>query len=170
MTLPTLQTPRQPPAGPAARAVDLVKTYGKGATVVHALDGVTMQFAHAEFTAIMGPSGSGKSTLMHCMAGLDVPTSGQVFIGDDAIDALDDTGLTKLRRDRLGFVFQSFNLVPTLTAAENITLPADLAGHKVDPRLVRLPRRPAGHQGPSHPPAHRALRAVSSSAWPAPGP
>ncbi len=120
------------PAGPAARAVDLVKTYGKGATVVHALDGVTMQFAHAEFTAIMGPSGSGKSTLMHCMAGLDVPTSGQVFIGDEAIDALDDTGLTKLRRDRLGFVFQSFNLVPTLTAAENISLPADLAGHKID--------------------------------------
>jgi putative ABC transport system ATP-binding protein len=119
--------------GPAARAVDLVKTYGKGATVVRALDGVTTAFGRAQFTAIMGPSGSGKSTLMHCMAGLDVPTSGQVFIGDDAIDSLDDSGLTKLRRDRLGFVFQSFNLVPTLTAAENITLPADLAGHKVDP-------------------------------------
>ena len=122
-----------PPVGPAARAVNLVKTYGKGDAVVRALDGVTAQFAHAEFTAIMGPSGSGKSTLMHCMAGLDVPTSGQVFIGDKAIDSLDDSGLTKLRRDRLGFVFQSFNLVPTLTAAENITLPADLAGHKVDP-------------------------------------
>jgi putative ABC transport system ATP-binding protein len=122
------------PAGPAARAVDLVKTYGKGQTIVRALDGVTTAFAHAEFTAIMGPSGSGKSTLMHCMAGLDVPTSGQVFVGDSAIDALDDAGLTKLRRDRLGFVFQSFNLVPTLTAAENITLPADLAGHKVDPQ------------------------------------
>jgi putative ABC transport system ATP-binding protein len=114
--------------------VDLVKTYGKGDAAVRALDGVTAQFAQAEFTAIMGPSGSGKSTLMHCMAGLDVPTSGQVFIGDKAIDSLDDTGLTKLRRDRLGFVFQSFNLVPTLTAAENITLPADLAGHKVDPQ------------------------------------
>jgi putative ABC transport system ATP-binding protein len=122
-----------PSAGPAARAVDLVKTYGKGSTVVRALDGVTNDFAQAEFTAIMGPSGSGKSTLMHCMAGLDVPTSGQVFIGDQAINELDDTGLTKLRRDRLGFVFQSFNLVHTLTAAENITLPADLAGHKVDP-------------------------------------
>jgi putative ABC transport system ATP-binding protein len=122
------------PAGPAARAVDLVKTYGKGQTIVHALDGVTTEFAHAEFTAIMGPSGSGKSTLMHCMAGLDVPTSGQVFIGDESVGSLDDTGLTKLRRDRLGFVFQSFNLVPTLTAAENITLPADLAGHKVDPQ------------------------------------
>jgi putative ABC transport system ATP-binding protein len=120
------------PAGPAARAVDLVKTYGKGQTIVRALDGVTTEFGRAEFTAIMGPSGSGKSTLMHCMAGLDVPTSGQVFVGDYAIDSLDDAGLTKLRRDRLGFVFQSFNLVPTLTAAENITLPADLAGHKVD--------------------------------------
>src|SRR5580658_6542260 len=122
-----------PATGPAARAVDLVKTYGKGATVVHALDGVTTAFAHAEFTAIMGPSGSGKSTLMHCMAGLDVPTSGQVFVGDFAIDSLDDAGLTKLRRDRLGFVFQSFNLVPTLTAAENITLPADLAGTDITP-------------------------------------
>jgi putative ABC transport system ATP-binding protein len=122
------------PVGPAARAVDLVKTYGKDDAVVHALDGVTATFAHAEFTAIMGPSGSGKSTLMHCMAGLDVPTSGQVFVGEYAIDSLDDAGLTKLRRDRLGFVFQSFNLVPTLTAAENITLPADLAGHKVDPQ------------------------------------
>jgi putative ABC transport system ATP-binding protein len=120
--------------GPAARCVDLVKTYGKGDAVVHALDGVTAEFAHAEFTAIMGPSGSGKSTLMHCMAGLDVPTSGQVFVGDFAIDSLDDAGLTKLRRDRLGFVFQSFNLVPTLTAAENISLPADLAGRKVDPQ------------------------------------
>jgi putative ABC transport system ATP-binding protein len=123
-----------PAAGPAARALDLVKTYGKGDAVVRALDGVTAQFARAEFTAIMGPSGSGKSTLMHCMAGLDNPTSGQVFIGDEAIDSLDDAGLTKLRRDRLGFVFQSFNLVPTLTAAENITLPADLAGHRVDPQ------------------------------------
>ncbi len=121
------------PAGSAARAEDLVKTYGKGDAVVHALDGITVEFAHAEFTAIMGPSGSGKSTLMHCMAGLDVPTSGRVFIGDDAIDSLDDSGLTKLRRDRLGFIFQSFNLVPTLTAAENITLPAALAGRKVDP-------------------------------------
>src|ERR1039458_8357447 len=85
------------PAGPAARAVDLVKTYGKGDAVVHALDGVSAEFGHAEFTAIMGPSGSGKSTLMHCMAGLDVPTSGRVFIGDNAIDSLDDAGLTKLR-------------------------------------------------------------------------
>jgi len=122
-----------PPAGPAARAEDLVKTYGKGDAAINALDGVTAEFPPAEFTAIMGPSGSGKSTLMHCMAGLDVPTSGHVYVGDKAIDSLDDAGLTKLRRDHLGFVFQAFNLVPTLTAGENITLPADLAGHKVDP-------------------------------------
>jgi len=121
------------PTGPAARAVDLVKIYGKGTAVVRALDGVTVDFARAEFTAIMGPSGSGKSTLMHCMAGLDVPTSGEVYVGDRSIGSLDDAGLTQLRRDRLGFVFQSFNLVPTLSASENITLPADLAGHRVDP-------------------------------------
>ena len=122
-----------PGAPPAARAENLVKTYGKGPTAVHALAGVNAVFARREFTAIMGPSGSGKSTFMHCLAGLDVPTSGRVYIGDDPIDTLDDAGLTRLRRDRLGFVFQSFNLVPTLTAAENITLPADLAGKKVDP-------------------------------------
>jgi putative ABC transport system ATP-binding protein len=135
MTITDHATPTSPapPSGPAARAVDLVKTYGKGATIVRALDGITAQFNRAEFTAIMGPSGSGKSTFVHCMAGLDVPTSGQVFVGENAIDSLNDAGLTKLRRDRLGFVFQSFNLVPTLTAAENISLPADLAGRKVDP-------------------------------------
>ncbi len=121
------------PAGvPAARAVDLVKTYGKGDAIVRALDGITLDLERGRFTAVMGPSGSGKSTLMHCMAGLDTPTSGQTFVGDLEIGLLDDTGLTQMRRDRIGFVFQSFNLVPTLTAAENITLPADLAGHKVD--------------------------------------
>jgi putative ABC transport system ATP-binding protein len=120
-------------APPAARAEDLVKTYGKGSATVHALAGINAAFGRAEFTAIMGPSGSGKSTLMHCLAGLDVPTSGRVYIGEDPIDGLDDSGLTQLRRDRLGFVFQSFNLVPTLTASENITLPAVLAGQKVEP-------------------------------------
>ncbi len=124
--------PAVPPAVPAARAVDLVKTYGKGDAVVRALDGITLDLERGRFTAVMGPSGSGKSTLMHCMAGLDTPTSGQTFVGDQEIGLLDDAGLTQLRRDRIGFVFQSFNLVPTLTAAENITLPADLAGHKVD--------------------------------------
>jgi putative ABC transport system ATP-binding protein len=124
--------PAPPPAGTAARAVDLVKTYGKSDAVVRALDGVTVQFERGRFTAVMGPSGSGKSTLMHCMAGLDVATSGQVFVGDQEIGGLDDAGLTQLRRDHIGFVFQSFNLVPTLDAGENITLPADLAGLKVD--------------------------------------
>ncbi|MGO9973112.1 MAG: ABC transporter ATP-binding protein [Solirubrobacteraceae bacterium] len=117
---------------PAARAVELTKTYGSGGAAVRALAGVTVEFARARFTAVMGPSGSGKSTLMHCMAGLDAPTSGRAFIGDREIGRLDDAGLTDLRRDRIGFVFQSFNLVPTLTAAENITLPCDLAGREVD--------------------------------------
>ena len=120
------------PVLPAARATDLVKTYGKGDAVVRALDGVTVEFERGRFTAVMGPSGSGKSTLMHCMAGLDVPTSGRTFVGDQEIGLLDDAGLTQMRRDRIGFVFQSFNLVPTLTAGENITLPSDLAGTKID--------------------------------------
>jgi putative ABC transport system ATP-binding protein len=121
------------PAGsPAAHAIDLHKTYGSGAAAVHALAGITVTFGRGQFTAVMGPSGSGKSTLMHCMAGLDRPTSGQSLVGDHDINALDDTGLTQLRRDHVGFVFQSFNLVPTLTAEENITLPADLAGKPVD--------------------------------------
>jgi putative ABC transport system ATP-binding protein len=117
---------------PAARAIDLVKTYGKGDAVVRALDGINVEFERGRFTAVMGPSGSGKSTLMHCMAGLDTPTSGRAFVGSEEIGLLDDSGLTQMRRDRIGFVFQSFNLVPTLTAGENITLPADLAGVKVD--------------------------------------
>ncbi len=117
---------------PAARAVDLVKTYGRGDAVVRALDGVSVAFERGQFTAVMGPSGSGKSTLMHCLAGLDVSTSGHAFVGDQDIAQLHDAGLTKLRRDRIGFIFQSFNLVPTLTAKENIVLPADLAGTKVD--------------------------------------
>jgi len=116
----------------AARAVDLVKTYGQGATQVVALDGVSVDFAANEFTAIMGPSGSGKSTLMHSMAGLDSFTSGSAYIGGTDLAGLSDKELTALRRDRLGFIFQSFNLVPTLTAAENITLPTDIAGRKVD--------------------------------------
>jgi putative ABC transport system ATP-binding protein len=117
---------------PAARAVDLTKSYGTGDAVVRALDSVNVTFERGRFTAVMGPSGSGKSTLMHCLAGLDAPTSGRAFVGDQEIGLLDDADLTELRRDRIGFVFQSFNLVPTLTAAENITLPLDLAGKKVD--------------------------------------
>jgi putative ABC transport system ATP-binding protein len=116
----------------AARAIDLTKTYGKGEAVVHALDGINVEFESGRFTAVMGPSGSGKSTLMHCMAGLDTPTSGRTFVGDREIGNLDDAGLTQMRRDQIGFVFQSFNLIPTLTAGENITLPCELAKTKVD--------------------------------------
>ncbi|MEY9490249.1 putative ABC transport system ATP-binding protein [Streptomyces calvus] len=112
----------------AARVVDAVKVYGAGDTAVRALDGVSVAFPAGRFTAIMGPSGSGKSTLMHCAAGLDTLTSGAAWIGDTELGGLDDRRLTLLRRDRVGFVFQAFNLVPTLTVAENITLPLDLAG------------------------------------------
>jgi putative ABC transport system ATP-binding protein len=116
-----------------ARAVQARKVYGEGETSVVALDDVTVDFATGRYTAIMGPSGSGKSTLMHCVAGLDNLTSGQVFIDGVELGALKDKELTELRRNRVGFVFQSFNLLPTLSAAENITLPIDLAGGKPDP-------------------------------------
>jgi putative ABC transport system ATP-binding protein len=119
-------------APPAAAAIDAVKTYGRGEAEVRALDGVSVEFAAEHFTAIMGPSGSGKSTLMHTLAGLDTLTSGRVFIGDNDLSRLNDRQLTKLRRDRVGFIFQAFNLIPTLTAIENITLPMDLAGRKPD--------------------------------------
>ena len=117
---------------PAARAVHATKVYGSGDTAVVALDDVTIDFATGRFTAIMGPSGSGKSTLMHNLAGLDTLTAGYVFIGDVDLTKLDDKRLTILRRDKVGFIFQAFNLVPTLTAAENITLPMALAGRKPD--------------------------------------
>ena len=116
----------------AARTVDATKVYGKGDTQVTALDAVTVGFEKGVYTAIMGPSGSGKSTLMHCVAGLDTLTSGEAYIGDVALSGLDDKRLTVLRRDKVGFVFQAFNLVPTLTALENITLPASLAGRKIE--------------------------------------
>jgi putative ABC transport system ATP-binding protein len=122
--------------GVAAAAVDVVKVYGEGATAVRALDGVSMDLPAGLVTAIMGPSGSGKSTLMHCLAGLDTVTSGRVFVGSTEIGSLDDKALTLLRRDRIGFVFQAFNLVPTLNALENITLPAALAGRAPDPRWL----------------------------------
>jgi putative ABC transport system ATP-binding protein len=115
-----------------ARAHELVKVYGSGDTTVRALDGVSVDFPSGHFTAIMGPSGSGKSTLMHCIAGLDSVTSGQVFIGDVELSSLSDKELTVLRRERIGFVFQAFNLIPTLTALENITLPMDLAGRSAE--------------------------------------
>ena len=119
-------------AAPAARARALTKVYGEGDTRVVALDAVDLDIEPGTFTAIMGPSGSGKSTLMHCLAGLDSSTSGDVYIGDVLITGLSDRALTRARRDSVGFVFQSFNLVPTLTARENITLPLDIAGAPVD--------------------------------------
>ncbi|NYI06039.1 ABC transporter ATP-binding protein [Allostreptomyces psammosilenae] len=128
-------TAAHPPAATvpaAARATELTKVYGQGETRVTALDSVTVEFGRGEFTAIMGPSGSGKSTLMHCMAGLDSISSGSVRIGDVELNGLKDKQLTQLRRDRLGFIFQAFNLLPTLTALENITLPMDIAGRKPD--------------------------------------
>ena len=115
-----------------AQAIDLVKVYGSGEAEVRALDGVTVGFARDKMTAIMGPSGSGKSTLMHCMAALDRLTSGQVVIEGVPLNGMKDRALTRMRRDRLGFVFQAYNLVPTLTAEENITLPLDIAGRDVD--------------------------------------
>jgi putative ABC transport system ATP-binding protein len=117
---------------PAARTQDAVKVYGKGQTEVRALDGVSVEFTASRYTAIMGPSGSGKSTLLHCAAGLDSLTSGKAFIGDSDLSALNDQRLTILRRDRVGFIFQAYNLVPTITAADNITLPLLLAGRKPD--------------------------------------
>ncbi len=121
---------------PAARARSLTKVYGEGDSRVVALAGVDVDFHSGRFTAIMGPSGSGKSTLMHCVAGLDEPTSGEVFLGDAELSGMGDNELTALRRDRVGFVFQAFNLLPTLTAWENITLPLDLAGRAPDEELA----------------------------------
>ncbi|MEO6701826.1 MAG: ABC transporter ATP-binding protein [Jatrophihabitantaceae bacterium] len=128
VALPSIQT--------AASATGLTKIYGIGDTQVYALNDVSADFRRGEFTAIMGPSGSGKSTLMHCLAGLDTATAGSVRIGDTELTGLSDKKMTQLRRDRIGFVFQSFNLVPTLTALENITLPIDIAGRKVDQRWL----------------------------------
>ncbi|MGN5377980.1 ABC transporter ATP-binding protein [Streptomyces lasalocidi] len=147
-----------PDGGLAARARALTKAYGSGETAVIALDAVDVDIARGRFTAVMGPSGSGKSTLMHCLAGLDTVTAGEVWLGDTEITGLRDRELTRLRRDRIGFMFQSFNLVPTLTAAENITLPMAIAGRRPDGRWLdqvidtlslrnRLAHRPAQLSG-----------------------
>ena len=128
----TSTTPPAAAPADAARAESLTKVYGSGETKVVALDAVSVSFPAGQFTAIMGPSGSGKSTLMHCLAGLDEATDGAVFIGDVDITKLDDKKLTRLRRDAVGFIFQAFNLLPTLNAIENITLPMDIAGRKPD--------------------------------------
>ncbi len=124
------------PTAAAARVAGASKIYGTGDAAVAALDDVTVSLGRAEFTAIMGPSGSGKSTLLHVLAGLDRPTSGQVYLGDTEITSLNDKTLTLLRRDRIGFIFQSFNLLPTMTAAENIVLPMRIAGRKPDESWV----------------------------------
>ena len=123
---------------PAVRAESLTKIYGTGDVAVRALDGVDVTFPHRRFTAIMGPSGSGKSTLMHLLAGLDTATSGRVFLGQTQLTGLSDKELTKVRRDRVGFVFQSFNLLPMFTAAQNIDLPSRLAGRQADRAWVDL--------------------------------
>src|SRR3954467_2004138 len=130
-----MTVPGEPPAPwatAAVRAAGLRKTYGSGETAVHALAGVDVAFARGGFTAIMGPSGSGKSTLMHCLAGLAPPTAGQVWLGDTELTSLRDDQLTTLRRERIGFVFQSFNLLPVLDAQENMLLPMQLAGQRPD--------------------------------------
>ncbi len=144
--------------GVAARAVDLHKVYGEGEAAVAAVDGVTVDFLRGEFTAVMGPSGSGKSTLMHCMAALDSPTGGQVYLGETELGSLKDKALTTLRRDKIGFVFQSFNLVPTLTARENIELPLSIAGRKPDPDWFDAVIDTVDLRDRLRPPAQRALR------------
>ena len=136
MSVPVMTVPGEPPASApsaAVRATGLTKVYGSGDTAVRALDRVDVAFARGGFTAIMGPSGSGKSTLMHCLAGLDSVTEGQVLLGDTDLTRLRDDELTRLRRDRVGFVFQAFNLLPVLTARENVVLPLQLAGRRPDP-------------------------------------
>ncbi|QIK06509.1 ABC transporter ATP-binding protein [Streptomyces sp. Je 1-4] len=156
--VPGSPAPTRATAAVAARATDLSKVYGQGDTRVVALDSVSVEFGKAQFTAIMGPSGSGKSTLMHCMAGLDAISSGSARIGDVELASLNDKQLTRLRRDKIGFIFQAFNLLPTLTALENITLPMDIAGRKPDREWVsrvietvglsgRLAHRPAQLSG-----------------------
>ncbi|NNE73805.1 MAG: ABC transporter ATP-binding protein [Acidimicrobiales bacterium] len=136
---PPVQSPHRPPVAtmrPAARAVGATKIYGRGDTLVTALDEVDTSFEAGRLTAIMGPSGSGKSTLMHCLAGLDSLSSGRVFIGDIDLSSLNERGLTLLRRTQVGFIFQAFNLIPTLSAIENITLPMTLAGAPIDKAWV----------------------------------
>ena len=152
------ETITTPSVGLAARAIDASKIYGTGEAEVRALDGINVSFESRKLTAIMGPSGSGKSTLLHCMAGLDRLTSGQIFLGDVDISRAGEKELTLIRRDKLGFIFQAYNLIPTLNALENMTLPMSLAGTKPDPAWLntivetvrlkdRLTHRPAELSG-----------------------
>ena len=149
------------------KGTDVVRRYGEGDTAVDALRGVSVDVAEGRLTAVMGPSGSGKSTLMHILAGLDKPTSGEVSVAGVEVTELDDTELTKLRRDHIGFIFQFFNLLPMLTAAENIALPLRLAGARPDRRgSTSWSRRSASATASRT--ARRSCRAVSSSAWRSP--
>ena len=158
VAISSVLTPHQPVDDPVVSARNLTKVYGRGSGAVTALDSVNVDIARARFTAIMGPSGSGKSTLMHCLAGLDSITSGEIMLDGDMVSSMNQRRLTRLRRERIGFIFQSFNLVPTLTAAENITLPLDIARKKVNPQRFdqvidavglreRLSHRPAELSG-----------------------
>src|SRR3954468_13512496 len=185
VSVPVMSIPGEPPASvslAAVRASGLRKVYGAGETAVDALRGVDVAFARGEFTAIMGPSGSGKSTLMHCLAGLDTATAGQVWLGDTELTSLRDDQLTTLRRERIRFVFHAFNLLPVLDARENITLPMQLAGRRpdrawLDAVVARLglrerlgPQRPAAAWGSAAATGRASLPAASSSGWRSPAP
>ena len=176
---PAPPAPPAPGAVAAAGAIDARKTYGIGDAQVHALDGVTVSFETGKFSAIMGPSGSGKSTLLRCIAGLDTLSEGSAYIGDVRLGDLSDRQLTLLRREKVGFVFQAFNLVPTLDAAENITLPIDIAGEKVDQAWFdtvvdtvglrdRLTHRPSELSGGQVQRVAAAWQAKSGPGWPSP--
>ena len=162
----------------AARAVEVTKTYGTGPAAVTALDRVTVGFGRGRFSAVMGPSGSGKSTLLHCLAGLEPVDQGQVHLGEVDLTRLDERRLTRLRRDRVGFVFQSFNLLPTLTAAENVELPLAIAGRRPDRAVLervveavglraRLHHRPAELSGGEQQRV-AAARALAGRRWSSP--
>jgi putative ABC transport system ATP-binding protein len=149
-TIPATAAPLSGLGGYAARAAGVSKSYGAGDAAVVALDNVSVGLLKGHFTAIMGPSGSGKSTLLHVLAGLDRPTSGEIYVGDTEITGLKDKALTLLRRDQIGFIFQSFNLLPTLNAAENIALPMRIAGRKPDPAWVQTIVETVGLTGRLH--------------------
>ena len=150
-------------AAPVVSAHDLTRQYGEGETAVHALRGVSVEVAGGELTAVMGPSGSGKSTLMHILAGLDKPTDGDVWIADTKIGGLNDTQLTKLRREHIGFIFQFFNLLPMLTAKENIVLPLSIAGKKPDAGVARRADDGGRPHRPAVAPPLRALRRTAAA-------
>ena len=155
---PVLPEVAPPSAPPAVVASQLTRHYGEGETIVHALRGVDLKIETERLTAVMGPSGSGKSTLMHLLAGLDHPDGGQVWIGETEVTGLDDDGLTALRRDHIGFIFQFFNLLPMLTAEENILLPLEIAGRKPDPDWYVELIAKVGLGRAAHPPPQRAVR------------